>query len=361
MNALNVLTRLTRVPVFNTPFKRMMGRKFSTKPFDVAVIGAGAAGMSAAIHGRFDGLNVAVFEGRRLRGGSFSNTPIINNLPGYPLGISGASLSESTIQQFQKLGGSFFPERLIKKISKKETCFILHAESGDSYQAKTIILATGVAYRKLDLPKVRELEQKGIYYEVDDSICDKIIQEKIPIYIYGGGNSAGQAAVFYRSLGARVVLINRNDSLNKTMSQCLIDRMDGLGCEIIPNTSITAVEGEQALTSIETTHLELNKKNQFATNHLFVLIGGIPAPLPEVDFDSLALDERGYVKVEGFTTQRMISFATSINRIFAAGDITHIGAGRIQLAQAQGVQAIMQATYWIQKAKLSDSLHMEKE
>lgn len=347
MNALNALTRLTPVPVVNTPFKRMMGRKFSTKPFDVAVIGAGAAGMSAAIHGRFDGFNVAVFEGRRLRGGSFSHTPIINNLPGYPLGISGASLSESTIQQFQKLGGSFFSERLIKKISKKEDCFILNAQNGDSYQAKTIILATGVAYRKLDLPKAKELENKGIYYEVDDTICDRIIQDKIPIYIYGGGNSAGQAAVFYRSLGSRVVLINRGDSLTKTMSQCLIDRMNGLGCEIIPNTAITSVEGEQTLTSIAATHLESNKITQFSTNHLFVLIGGIPAPLPEVDFDSLALDDRGYVKVEGYT-QKMASLATSINGIFAAGDITHIGAGRIQLAQAQGVQAIIQATVWIQ-------------
>ncbi len=323
-------------------------RRFSTHTFDVSVVGAGAAGMSAAIHGRFDGLKVGVFEQRLLKGGSFSNTPIINNLPGYPLGISGASLSESTIQQFQKLGGSFFPGTSIKKISKQAHLFLLSDQNHNSYLAKRILLATGVAYRVLNLPKAKELEGKGIYYEVDDSILDRVTELNMPIYIYGGGNSAGQAAVFYRSFGSRVVLIHRNASLEKSMSKYLIERMARLGCEILTKTALTEVVGDQRLNSIKTQNLESNETSEFATNHLFVLIGGTPAPLPHVDFGSFTLDERGYVKVAGFSEDKK-SLETSIPNIYAAGDITSIGAGRIQLAQAQGVQAIMEAILSLNK------------
>ncbi len=318
------------------------GRKFSTQAFDVSVVGAGAAGMSAAIHGRFDGLKVGVFEQRSSKGGSFCNTPIINNLPGYPLGVSGASLSESTIQQFQKLGGSFFPGTAITKISKQAHHFLLSDQNDHPYLAKTIILATGVAYRSLNLPKAKELEGKGIYYEVDDSICDKVTKLTMPICIYGGGNSAGQAAVFYRSFGSRVVLLHRNASLENSMSQYLIERMDRLGCEIFSKTAITEIIGDQRLTSIKTQNTESNETREFATNHIFVLIGGTPAHLPHVDFGSFILDERGYVKVAGFTKDKK-SLETNIPHIYAAGDITSIGAGRIQLAQAQGVQAVMEA------------------
>jgi thioredoxin reductase (NADPH) len=317
-------------------------RRFSTQVFDAGVIGAGAAGMSAAIHGRFDGLKVGVFEQRLLKGGSFSNTPVINNLPGYPLGVSGASLSESAIQQFQKLGGSFFAGTSIKRISKRAELFLLSDQNNNSYLTKIIILATGVAYRTLNLPKAKELEGKGIYYEVDDSICDQVTQVSNPIYIYGGGNSAGQAAVFYKSFGFRVILVHRNASLEKSMSHYLIERMSRLGCEVLANTTVTEVTGDKRLTSIKMQHLTSSETREFATNHLFVLIGGIPTPLPYVDFNFFNLDERGYVKVAGFSKDRR-SFETNIPCIYAAGDITSVGAGRIQLAQAQGVQAIMEA------------------
>ena len=186
------------------------------------------------------------------------------------------------------------------------------------------------------------MEGKGIYYEVDDSICDRITELNLPIYIYGGGNSAGQAAVFYRSFGSRVVLMHRNNSLENSMSKYLIDRMERLGCEILPKTAVKEVIGDQHLTSIKIQNLETNVTREFTTNHLFVLIGGTPAPLPHVDFGSLVLDERGYLKVAGFSKDKK-SLETSIPDIYAAGDITSIGAGRIQLAQAQGVQAIMEA------------------
>lgn len=337
---------LTQSPTLTERFSHGVGRRFSTHAFDVSVIGAGAAGMSAAIHGRFDGLKVAVFEQKAVRGGSFCNTPAINNLPGYPLGVSGASLSESTIQQFQKLGGTFFPGTLIKKISKQADCFLLN----DCYLTKTVVLATGVAYRTLNLPKVKELEGNGIYYEVDDSICDQLTELNTPICIYGGGNSAGQAAVFYRSFGSRVVLIHRNASLEKSMSQYLIEKMARLGCEIFARTGITEVSGDKRLKSIKTQNFESNETGEFETNHLFVLIGGIPAPLPSVDFASFTLDERGYVKVAGFSKDKT-SFETSIPHIYAAGDMTSMGAGRIQLAQAQGVQAIMEAMLFLNTKK----------
>ncbi len=335
---------IRNVPTLNQRLTQEFGRRFSTHGFDVSVIGAGAAGMSAAIHGRFDGLKVGVFEQRAVRGGSFCSTPNINNLPGYPLGVSGASLSQATIQQFQKLGGTFFPATSIKKIFKEADLFLLNDQNNHSYLTKTIILATGVAYRALNLPKAKELAGKGIYYEVDDSICDKLTKLKTPICIYGSGNSAGQAAVFYRSFGSHVALIHRNDSLEKSMSHYLIERITRLGCEILPQTTITEVDGDQELTLIKAKNLKFNETKEFQTNHLFAMIGGTPSPLPAVEFDSFSLDERGYVKVTGFSKNK-ISLETSIPGIYAAGDMTSIGAGRIQLAQAQGVQAIMEAMH----------------
>lgn len=340
---MNLLSTRYNLQIFYRKFSHQLIRKKKlSNIFDVAIIGGGAAGMSAAIHGRFDGFKIAVFEERSSKGGNFSNTPIINNLPGYPLGISGASLSESTIQQFQKLGGRFFSSISIKEILKKDSLFLLRDQNKNIYFTKTIILATGVAYRKLGFDNETFLEGKGLYYEVDDTICNQIIEEGTSIYIYGGGNSAGQAAVFYRSLGARVVLMHRNDSLKKSMSQYLIDRMELLRCEILPNTTLKSIEGEQKLTSIKIQNLISKENKEFKTNYLFIMIGGVPKPLPKPTFSDFVLDDRGYIKVNGFL-KRDTSLETNIEGIYAAGDITSIGAGRIQLAQAHGVMAIKEA------------------
>lgn len=321
----------------------MIARKLSTSVKDFGIIGAGAAGMAAAIHARYDGFSVSVFESRLLQGGSYSNTPLIQNLPGFPTGVSGASLSSGSIQQLEKLGGTYFSGTTIEEILRTPSHFILRDTIGRQHPVCKIILATGVAYRKLQIPGSAELEGRGIYYEVDDSILEEVNRNRSPICIYGGGNSAGQAALFYESVGAKVTLVYRSKDLTKSMSQFLIQRISRLGIDIFPSSTITRVEGHPTLSNITVKDSNTGDENKLNTHHLFAMIGGIPSPLPKLNFDTIALDERGYILVKGHSKSHT-SFATSVPNIYAAGDITSIGAGRILLAQAQGVAAFVEAS-----------------
>lgn len=310
---------------------------------DYGIIGAGAAGMAAAIHARYEGFTVAVFESRKQNGGAFSHTPSIHNIPGHAIGISGASLSQSSIQQFEKLGGSFFSNTTIKKISKDEKGFLLQDQSGRIYKVSQVILATGVAYRKLNIESAKKLEGKGIFYEVDDTIVGEVWHQEFPLYIYGAGNSAGQAALFYSSMGAKVSLICRRSGLEATMSQYLIQRMKRFNIEIIPNSLVAEVKGKKRLSGISIQSLKTKEVTNVQTHHLFAIIGGEPSPLPELDWDKIATDVRGYVVVSGYNDSKS-SFSTNIPGIYAAGDITSVGAGRILLAQAQGVSAFIESS-----------------
>ncbi len=330
---INILQRALK-----TKFHKIHPRFFNsrTSPADIAIIGAGAAGMSCAISARYEGFKISVFESRQTLGGSFSNTPLIHNLPGHPIGISGSSLSHASYQQALKLGADCNFGTSIVKISKDTKNFILYDQNNKYYLAHKIILATGVQYRRLNIEGSKTLENKGIYYEVEDALTEKIKQ--MPLIIYGAGNSAGQAVMFYQSNGAKISLIFRGDNLESSMSKYLIERIKRNRVRLIPNTVITSVEGLDWLSTIKIKNQKNGIEQYIKTKYLFTMIGGIPPKLPDLDFGKLKIDARGYVVINS-----KIDFSTSVDGIYAVGDITSIGAGRIILAQAQGVMAFTQA------------------
>lgn len=322
-----------------TKFHKIHPRFFCsrTTPADIAIIGAGAAGMSSAISARYEGFKITVFESRSSLGGSFSNTPLIHNLPGHPIGISGSSLAHASFKQALKLGADCHFGTSIVKIFKENKNFILYDQNNKYYFAQKIILATGVQYRRLDVKGSENLENKGIYYEVEDTLT-KNINNQMPLVIYGGGNSAGQAVMFYQSNGAKISLVFRGVDLESTMSHYLTQRIKRSAVRLIPNSIISSVEGSDWLTEVKIKNQKNGKEEQIKTEHLFTMIGGIPPKLPVLDFDKLKLDQRGYVLVNS-----KLDFSTSVDGIYAVGDITSVGAGRIILAQAQGVMAFVQA------------------
>lgn len=322
--------------------KRFYQTSYFPELADVAVIGGGAAGLSAVINLRFEGYRTTLFE-RRQTGGSYSNTPLIQNVPGFPTGISGYYLSQGASQQAMKLGATCLYNTTITCILKdREDYFNLYDQNERKFTARRIIIASGLEYRKLGLPKFEELENKGIYYEVEDKLIREISMQKLPIVIYGAGNSAGQAAIFYHSIGAKVILAFRGKDMSAHMSQHLRQRINNIGMKILPQMLISQVSGSTRLSSLTLKNIEDSTTKVVETSYLFIMIGGIPAELPKFENAELKMDARGYVKVTG-SDNGQFDLSTSIPGVYAAGDITSIGAGRIILAQAQGVFASLQA------------------
>lgn len=303
--------------------------------FDIAILGGGAAGSAAAISALFEGASVGVFEKRGLGGGGFCHTPLINNVPGYPEGITGSDLSARTIEHIERLGGTYLPNTTINLIDKIGNTFLLGGKCKQFFSAKQVIIATGVTYRPLEVPGAKKLESRGLFYEVEDALVDTVRATHPTIGIYGAGNSAGQAALFYDKLGATVTMLLRGKDLESSMSQHLIQRIYDRKINLIPQTTITALEGSSSLTAIKTKHVTTQQETTLPMQHLFAMIGGEPPELPEIPFATLEIDHRGYI-----VTKDQV---TSVSGIHAAGDVTTEGAGRILLAQASGVSASIKA------------------
>lgn len=296
------------------------------------IVGGGAAGMAIAINARYEGYSVMVFEKRPDIGGAYCHTPLIHNLPGFPSGISGYNLSSGSREQLLRLGGMYISNCEIIKICREMDHFVLWDQNGKTYKVYKVIITIGTTYKKLDIENSRDFEGKGIYYEPDDSLLDKLAQSENPICIYGAGNSAGQAALFYDSLGIQVYLIYRDENLYKSMSKYLITRINASDIKQFNKNQIVSLEGDKHLEAIS-----LDNGEKIRTEYLFVMIGGIPPTIPKVDCGEILLSKRGYIQINP------PSWATNVPGIWAAGDITSVGAGRLILAQAQGVSAFIEA------------------
>lgn len=317
-------------------------RFFSTgKPYDIGIVGGGPAGTASAVSALYEGYRVALFDKNMHGGGACKFTPEILNVPGFPRGVSGQTLSLSTLEQVQNLGGSYFQGREVKKISREGNLFILHDEK-ERHIVRSVILAPGVLYKRLPVPSVEKFEHSCLYYQVEDRLVASIREASTPIHIaiIGGGNSAGQGALFYASHGAKVTLIHRNDGLFETMSRYLIQRLVEKNVTIVGGSNVIALEASPNLKAISIKHKKTLQEALIPIDFVFALIGAHPPTLPETD-SPIRRDDRGYIRI------MPPSHMTSLPGIFAAGDATSKGAGRILLAEAQGVQAFIQAAMYL--------------
>ena len=301
---------------------------------DVAIIGAGTAGLTAAIYARRAGSSVTVFEGEA-PGGQIINTPEIDNFPGLP-GVSGYEYANKLFEQAQALGAEFVFDKVKVAEGSLEEGFRLTTEYGTLCEAKTVIIASGVKRREMGLAGEQEFTGRGISY---CATCDGAFFKGKTAAVFGGGNTAVEDAIYLAGICKKVYIIHRRNQFRA--DQALVDELlahDNVETKLC--FTVSGIRGEDKLTGVELTNID-GSREELTTDALFVAIGLIPEN--GVFKDIAELDDAGYV-VAGENCE------TSTPGVFAAGDCRTKDVRQLVTAAADGAVAAVSAS------RLSQSL-----
>ena len=336
--------------VIHAPTQRELAERlgFRTTPsrtqYDVVIVGGGPAGLAAAVYGASEGLTTLMVE-QEAPGGQAGTSSRIENYLGFPTGLSGGELGARAIQQAKRFGTEILVARCVTGIDTAPSPRALILDGGDRIQARTIILATGVVWRSLQVPGADALIGRGIYYGAARTEAMGVRGKDV--YLIGGGNSAGQAAMFFADYANHVTLLIRASSIEKGMSQYLINQLaTKKNVSVRVNASVVEIEGEAHLQAITVADSLTKRCERFETDSLFVFIGADAETrwLPE----SIARDERGYV-LTGLDAQNSglweidrdpFLLETSVPCVFAAGDVRHGSIKRVASGVGEGSMAI---------------------
>jgi thioredoxin reductase (NADPH) len=310
------------------------------KDYDVVVVGGGPAGLAAAVYGASEGLCVLLVE-KNAVGGQAGTSSRIENYLGFPNGLSGDELSARALKQATRFGAELVMTRTVQKIEAESGGYCVELDGGTRVQTKTIVLATGVDWRRLEARGIDRLHGKGVLYGAGRTEAATVIGKNV--FIVGGGNSAGQAAMFFSSYAASVTVLVRGDSLALTMSQYLIDQLaQRRNISVEPFTTVISVDGKEFLESICTTTNGETARHR-AADALFVMIGAQAKTewLPE----ELLRDADGFVcsgrDLTGWTQKRSpFLLETNMPGIFCAGDVRHNSVKRVSSGVGEGSMAI---------------------
>jgi len=310
--------------------------------YDVAIIGGGPAGLAAAVYGASEGLRTIVIE-REAPGGQAGTSARIENYLGFPGGVSGDELASRALQQARRLGAEILVTRSVARIDP--TTREVFLDGGDVVRARTFILATGVTWRRLAIDGLDRLIGKGVYYGAARSEVGAT--HGLDIHLVGAGNSAGQAAVNCANHARQVTLVVRGESLHKTMSHYLIEKLQGKSnVEVKLGSELHAVSGDTHLTAIDIRDTRTREVRRHDCGGLFIFIGAdaetgwLPA--------DIVRDARGYVltgedlKKAGRWSHRRDPYLleTSVPGVFACGDVRLSPVKRVASAVGEGSMAI---------------------
>ena len=313
--------------------------------FEISVIiGAGPSGLAAAVYGASEGLDVMVLE-TSSAGGQAGSSSKIENYLGFPTGISGQELAARAYLQAQKFGADILIAKAARLICDRKP-YVVELENGSQIFARTVVIATGAQYRKPSLENLSRFEGAGIYYSatfVETQLC-----EGEEVVVVGGGNSAGQAAVFLAQTTKRVHLLVRSTSLVASMSRYLIRRIEESPTIIFrPQTEIIAVEGgRDHLESVYWRNNQTGQTEKHEIRHLFVMMGANPNT--SWLNDCVPLDDKGFIKTgldlssdnlsaAGWPlTRQPYLFETSLPGVFAVGDVRGGSIKRVASAVGEG-------------------------
>jgi thioredoxin reductase (NADPH) len=310
--------------------------------YDLLIVGAGPGGLAAAVYGASEGLRTVVVE-QHAPGGQAGTSSKIENYLGFPSGVSGDHLSSQALQQARRLGAEILVTRSVTRIDA--ATHEVHLDGGDVLRVKTIILACGVAWRRLTVEGFDRLAGRGIFYGAARS--DAPQTRGRDIHIIGAGNSAGQAAMFFSAYARSVTILYRAETLEKSMSQYLVDQL-ATRANIRPlrRTQVVAARGGGSLEEIDIRDSETGETTRVTTGGLFIFIGADAetAWLPP----EIALDPKGYV-LTGPDVQAAgrwqldrdpYLLETSVPGIFACGDVRFSPVKRVAAAVGEGSMAI---------------------
>jgi thioredoxin reductase (NADPH) len=307
--------------------------------FDVAVVGAGPAGLAAAVYAASEGLDTLVIESLA-PGGQAGTSSKIENYLGFPTGISGHSLASRAQAQAQKFGARLSVSRAAVSLDCSQTPFFMLLDDGQSVLTRSVVIATGARYRKLNLPDYERFEGRGIHYAATH--MEAQLTAKTEVIVVGGGNSAGQAAVFLAATAAHVHILVRGAGLAETMSDYLVRRIEqSPRITLHPQSSIIALAGETNLAEVTWSNNASGGEVKVTVGGLFVMIGA----QPNTDWlgGCLQLDGAGFVvtgMAAGRTQRTGGQFATAKSGIFAIGDVRSGSIKRVAAGVGEGSAVI---------------------
>ncbi|GAB2452971.1 thioredoxin reductase (NADPH) [Conyzicola lurida] len=319
----------------NAELAEVLGLRENAPPrftHDILIVGAGPAGLAAAVTAASEGLSTIVLDGIAT-GGQAGTSSQIENYLGFPAGISGAELADRGVVQARKFGAAFKVPGEAESLERADGHFIVGLTGGDRVEAHAVVLATGVRYRRLEIPGMRRLEGSSVFYaatEFEARLC-----RGDPVTVVGGGNSAGQAALFLARSATIVNLVIRHDDLNRDMSRYLAGRIaDNPRVRVWSTCEVCELRGGSRLEEVTVQDGKTDERRHLSTAALFVLIGS--EPYTAWLSDEIALDRRGFVLTgAGDAT----TFQTSSTGVFAAGDVRSGSVKRVASAVGEGAVA----------------------
>src|SRR5215469_1392677 len=316
--------------------------------YDLAIIGGGPAGLAAAVYGASEGLHTVMFE-REAPGGQAGMSSRIENYLGFPAGLSGGDLARRAVVQAQRFGVEILAPQEVVSVRVEDPYRFLKLSDGSEISCHALMLATGVQWRRLEAPGIDRLQGAGVYYgggSTEALSCQGEI-----VYVIGGANSAGQAAMNFAKYAERVVIAVRGASLSSTMSQYLIDQIkETPNIQVWPHASVTEAHGETHLEEISFLCSDTNKMERVPASSMFIFIGA----LPRTDWlgDAIVRDDRGFILtgpdlMQGGERPKKWNLdrdpfllETSLPGVFAVGDVRHGSVKRVASGVGEGSVAV---------------------
>ena len=316
----------------------------SSPAYDVVIVGAGPAGLAAAVYGASEGLKTLLVEGSA-PGGQAGQSSLIENYLGFPAGISGADLARRAAAQATRFGAELLVPAYVTKIERKDPYRIVHTADGAEITAKAMVVTSGVEYRRLSAKGLEDLVGAGVYYGT--SRIEAEYHKGRPMFVVGGGNSAGQAALFLTRFTDEVRIVIRSADLSATMSQYLIDNLEANeSVQLMANSKVIEAKGDDHLQSVVVSSVDDETVEEFDAGALFIFIG----QKAQTDWlgDVVQLDDRGFVlagsdlgPLTDWNVDRdPLPLETSVPGIFVAGDVRHGSIRRVAGATGEGATAI---------------------
>ncbi|WP_062311807.1 FAD-dependent oxidoreductase [Demequina rhizosphaerae] len=319
------------------------------KPFyDLIVIGAGPAGLAAAVYGASEGLRTVVVE-REVPGGQAGTSARIENYLGFPQGIGGADLARRAATQARRLGAELLVAQEVTGVRLEGPYRIVTLDDGSELRCHALLIATGVTLRTLDVPGLEPLLGASVYYGAATSEASNYRDRDV--LVVGGANSAGQGALFLSRFARSVTILVRKDSLRHSMSQYLIDQIERTpSIAVRPSTEITAVTGDARLETVTLADRGAGESTTMPADAIFIFVGAVARS--DLVADLVELDSAGFVltgqdlvaggrRPRGWHLQRdPLLMESSVPGIFAAGDVRHDVVRRVASAVGQGSVAV---------------------
>jgi thioredoxin reductase (NADPH) len=324
-------------------------RTQASRPFyDLIIVGGGPAGLAAAVYGASEGLHTALIE-KEAPGGQAGTSSRIENYLGFPKGLSGADLARRATAQALRLGAELLTAQEVTGVRVKDPYRFVTLSDGTELSCKALLIATGVSVRILDLPGIEAVTGAGVYYGA--ALTEAAHYKGEHVFVVGGANSAGQGALFFSRYASQVTMLVRGESLEKSMSQYLVDQINGTdNIEVLLQTTVVAVTGKDRLETITIQHADTNETQSLPAAALFIFVGAMPHT--DLVAGLVERDDRGFI----LTGQDLIRegrrprnwklkrdpflLETSVPGIFAAGDVRHSAVRRVASAVGQGANAV---------------------